>query len=78
MSHAPYRPIACSLHDRLEDLAVRRVRERFLIREADGSVREATERVVDLFAREGAEFVRFSGGEVVRLDRLVAVGAEHA
>lgn len=71
-----YRPIDCSIHDRLEDLAVRRVRERFVIREANGAVREVSSTVLDLFAEGGAEYVELSDGGVVRLDRLVAVGSE--
>lgn len=76
MADAPYRPIDCAIHDRLEDLAVRRVRQRLLLRDEDGTEREVSAAVVDVFARDGAEFVRLSDGEVVRLDRVLAIGAD--
>lgn len=75
-SAPPYRPIDCSLHDRLEDLAVRNVRERLLIRVDDGTLQELSAGIDDLFVCEGAEHARLSDGTVVRLDRLVAIGSD--
>lgn len=65
----PYRPIACGIHDRLEDLAVRRVR--CAIEYADGDViRETSGVIVDVFARDAAEFLRLDSGAELRLDRI--------
>jgi Rho-binding antiterminator len=65
-----YEPIACGLHDRLEALATvgRTVELRF--RDEQGREREVLDRLADVFARGGEEFVRTAGGELIRLDRL--------
>jgi hypothetical protein len=39
-------------------------------READGTQREETTTIVDVFARQGGEYARLGTGAVVRLDRL--------
>ena len=79
----PYQPIDCSLHDRLEDLAVRRRPVR--IRHRDGSasgdgvggdVVELDDVIVDWFARDGAEYLRTAGGVEIRLDRIVEVDGQ--
>lgn len=80
-----YRPIDCSVHDRLEDLAVRHVVCRIRYRmpsEAsdpegtDGAAEKGTEiegRIVDVFARDGEELLRVDDGREIRLDRLLVV-----
>jgi Rho-binding antiterminator len=65
----PYQPIDCAVHDRLEDLAVRRVACRIEMAAAEG-IREAAGVIVDVFARDGAEYLRLDSGETVRLDRI--------
>jgi Rho-binding antiterminator len=68
----PYRSIACSLYDELEALATKRERCRieFL---ADGAPELAEGRISDLFAKDGAEYLKLDSGRVIRLDRLVGV-----
>lgn len=73
MTDDAYRPIACSLHDQLEVVALRGRPVRLRVREPDGSVRELEDRVVDWVARDGAEWVVLGAGGEVRLDRLVSV-----
>ena len=68
-----YAPIACSLHDELESLATRgrTVSVRYL--DGRGATAEAADRIVDVFARGGAEYLRLARGAEIRLDRLVSV-----
>lgn len=68
-----YAPIDCSLHDRLEALATLRRTCHIAYRDAEGNAQEIAERIVDVFARDGAEFLKTAGGLEVRLDRLDAV-----
>ena len=65
-----YRPIACSVHDRLEDFAVRRTSLRVQYHDADGEDRVVQGRIADLYARDGAEYMRLDDGTEIRLDRL--------
>lgn len=68
-----YRPIDCALHDRLEAHATVGRVVRIVARAPNGETREIEDRVVDVFARGGEEFVRTAGGELIRLDRLESV-----
>ena len=68
-----YAPIACGFHDRLEHWAVRRdVVEVVWTEGADEGRQRAV--IDDVFARDGADWVRLSTGETIRADRLVTVG----
>lgn len=67
---APYTPIECSLHDRLEALATLGRSCRVVYRDDKGSEREVEGRIVDLFARGGVEYIRMDSGVEIRMDRL--------
>jgi Rho-binding antiterminator len=68
-----YEPIDCSLHDRLEALATVGRRVEIVVRDVAGGERVLVDRLVDVYARGGAEYIRTGGGEEIRLDRLVRV-----
>ena len=68
-----YRPIACGLHDRLEALATTGDVVQIVTRSSDGARRTLEDRLVDVFASGGEEFVRTGGGELIRLDHLESV-----
>jgi len=65
-----YRPIDCSVHDRLEAFSVLRTPCRIRWRDASGRERASSGRILDVFARAGAEYLRLDDGTEVRLDRL--------
>lgn len=67
-----YTPIACAFHDRLEHWAVRRQPVAVVWREGEAE-RSATTEIADVFARDGADWVRLGSGAEVRADRLVRV-----
>jgi len=67
-----YEPIHCGLHDIIEDRIVRRG-DCTVVYCVDEKTRSYTGRLVDVFSRDGAEFVKFEQGDLVRLDRLLRV-----
>lgn len=69
-----YRPVACAFHDHLESWAVRRTAVRVRWRDGEAE-REAVTTVADVFAADGADWVRLGTGETVRADRLTALEA---
>jgi Rho-binding antiterminator len=71
-----YEPIPCSVHDKLEETAVRRTVAHFVVRGDDGETRELQDRVEDVFARDGVEYMRTGEGHEIRLDRLESVNGE--
>lgn len=72
MNEAPYTPIDCSLHDRLEAAAT--LKRRVLLRydAGDEEVEENAE-IADIHTRDGAEYLVLSSGTRVRLDRIVSL-----
>ncbi len=74
---APYVPIDCGFHDRLESLAVRGATCQLTVCEPGGEARTVLARILDVFADGGEEFARLGdargGSETVRLDRIYAV-----
>jgi Rho-binding antiterminator len=70
MTPADYVPIDCGYHDRLLDLATRRRECEVVYRDESGAERAARGRIEDVYSRGRAEYLRLSGGETIRLDRL--------
>ena len=68
-----YTPIACALHDRLESFATLRLVVRIEYVDDNGHARAADDRIDDVFARGGAEYLRTGNGLEIRLDRLETV-----
>ncbi|MEO0556591.1 MAG: hypothetical protein AAF170_00265 [Bacteroidota bacterium] len=67
-----YTPIACGFHDRLEHWAVRRQLVEVIWADGDAERTETTV-IADVFARDGADWVRLATGDVLRADALVSV-----
>ncbi|MGO4329687.1 hypothetical protein AB4Z48_06135 [Cupriavidus sp. 2TAF22] len=73
---APYRPISCEFHDRLEDLATVRKPVQIHYRDADGTPQQRTATITDVYGRGGVEYLTLKTGETLRLDQLVKVDGE--
>jgi Rho-binding antiterminator len=75
MTARDYRPIDCGVHDRIESWAVRRTPVTLRFADDEGRERERAGRIVDVFARDGAEFLVLHDRTEVRLDRLRSIEA---
>jgi Rho-binding antiterminator len=73
-----YQPIDCDFHDLLETLATTRRRAVLEYRDDDGAPQRRDAVVVDVFARDGAEYLVLDDGLRLRLDRLLAVNGLQA
>ena len=70
MTERPYRPIACDAHDRLLAAATLR-RPTDLEVGAPGATPERIRGViVDVYSREGAEYLLLADGRTIRLDEI--------
>lgn len=67
-----YQPLACSLYDNLEALATRKTRC-VIVYKTENTEHTTESIIVDLFARNGAEFLKLENGIVIRLDELITV-----
>jgi Rho-binding antiterminator len=68
-----YTPISCEFHDRLEDLATLRKLTSIRYLDDDHEPQQRNAIITDVYARDHAEYVSLSSGEIVRLDQLVEV-----
>lgn len=68
-----YTPISCEFHDRLEDLATLRKQTCIRYLDDDHVPQQRDAVITDVYARDRAEFVSLSSGEIVRLDQLIEV-----
>jgi Rho-binding antiterminator len=68
-----YHPIDCSLHDRLEAAATLRKIVAISYRNSQGELVEIEDRILDIFTRDGAEYLRLNGASEIRLDDLRSV-----
>lgn len=70
---ATYHPVSCEFHDILESLATQHRTAQIRFTDADGVLQQRDAVIQDVFSREGAEYIRISSGETLRLDQLVTV-----
>ena len=68
-----YNPIDCDFHDVLEAAATLRRNVAIDHLDDEGNRRVVDARIADLFAREGAEYMRLDDGSLIRLDKLVSI-----
>lgn len=68
-----YRPVSCEFHDVLEALATTGKNAELEYRDAEGTLRNASAVIRDVYAHDKAEYLTLSTGETLRLDQVVAV-----
>ena len=70
-----YSPLSCGLYDELEALATTgmTVTIQFFI---DGVIAEESGKIVDIFSRDKAEFLRMANGVEIRLDEIFSVNGK--
>lgn len=66
-----YQPISCSLHDQYLDWATRGSLVDIHYKTEEGPHVELSARIIDVFTRDGAEFMQLAGGLELRLDRVL-------
>lgn len=72
-----YKPVSCDLHEGLEVAAMHRRRVSIEYLDPQGTTLQVRAVIDDVFAKEGAEYLRLDSGVVIRLDALIAVDGAH-
>lgn len=67
-----YTPVPCQFYDRLENLAVRKVKSLIVFVE-DKSEKSIEDFIVDFKTKDKAEFIILSNKQEIRLDKIVSV-----
>lgn len=68
----PYQPIACSIYDELELLAMRKESITLTYKEEGKEITIKT-LIVDLFTKEKEEFLVIENKQVIRLDNILLI-----
>ncbi|APW43195.1 hypothetical protein [Rhodoferax saidenbachensis] len=69
-----YTPINCEFHDVIESTITRRQPVTLVVMDAVGDVQTLHDKVTDVFAKEGAEYLVTESGQTIRLDQLQSIG----
>jgi Rho-binding antiterminator len=67
-----YKNISCSYYDQLEAYATKQT-QCLVIYYADDVEKTSDGIIVDLFAKEGSEYLKLNNGVVIRLDQLISI-----
>lgn len=67
-----YTPIVCEFHDHLEAIAATRKAVEIVFTDATGAVQRRMATILDVYARDGAEYLAMGSGETIRLDHIIA------
>ena len=68
-----YNPIDCNMYDFFEEAATVKKLSHFLISEEGMIDISVTARIVNLFAKDGEEFMALDNGLIVRLDHVKSI-----
>jgi Rho-binding antiterminator len=66
-----YQNISCSYYDQLEAYATQRTHCAVIYN--DGEERSASGIIIDVYAQNGAEYLKLNNGTVIRLDHLISI-----
>ena len=72
----PYQLVACTFHDELEALATLCQVCPVIYRNSDGAVQTVNSTIIDVYAKDRADFIKLDNGTVIRLDDLISVNGK--
>ncbi|MGB7085785.1 MAG: hypothetical protein WBD47_09530 [Phormidesmis sp.] len=70
-----YIPVSCGLHDKLEAIATLHRISQIKYEDDAGNTLKTESKIVDIYAKDGADYCKLEDGTIIRLDRLEAVTA---
>ncbi|MGC1309558.1 MAG: hypothetical protein WA885_20235 [Phormidesmis sp.] len=69
-----YTPVSCELYDKLEAIATLR-RTAQITYQTDSGPAATENKIVDVYAHDGADYCKLEDGTVIRLDKLETITA---
>lgn len=70
-----YTPVSCELYDKLEAIATLHRTSQITYQSETGKNMDTETKIVDVYAKDGADYCKFEDGTVVRLDKLQTIEA---
>lgn len=71
-----YTPVSCDFHDELEAMATLHQDCQIIYRDEADTEQSVTDRIVDIYAANHADFIKLKNGIEIRMDRLVTVNGK--
>jgi Rho-binding antiterminator len=68
-----YSPVSCDFHDQVEALATLHKHCQIHYRNSTDDVVQTEGEIVDVYAAQGADFLKLKDGTEIRLDRITAI-----
>ena len=68
-----YTPVSCDFHDQLEAIATLHQDCHIVYHDDANKVIDVTDRIVDVYASNHADFLKLKNGTEIRLDQIVSV-----
>ena len=68
-----YQPVNCNFYDDLETLATLHKKCEIIFWSDNGAKSVLYDQILDLYARDGIEYLKLSSGLEIRLDKLVEI-----
>ena len=71
-----YVPIACEAHDHLESWSVLKITCSIQYLDSNDTVASVDSQIIDVFAKNGEEFIKIENGDLIRLDRIISINGK--
>ncbi len=68
-----YTPVSCELYDELEAIATLHRTSQIAYRNEASDKVEVESKIVDVYAKDGADYCKLEDGTLIRLDKLEAI-----
>ncbi|KPQ35144.1 MAG: Modulator of Rho-dependent transcription termination (ROF) [Phormidesmis priestleyi Ana] len=70
-----YTPVSCELYDKLEAIATLHRTSQITYRNEAGNPINVESQIVDVYAKDGADYCKLADDTIIRLDHLEAITA---
>ncbi len=70
-----YTPVSCELYDQLEAIATLHRTAKITYHNAADEKKHIESKIVDVYAKDGADYCKLGDDTIIRLDRLAAIEA---
>lgn len=70
-----YTPVSCELYDKLEAIATLHRTSQIAYRTEAGEKVQVESKIVDVYAKDGADYCKLANDAIIRLDQLEAIEA---
>jgi len=71
-----YTPVSCDFHDEVEAIATLKQEAHIVYRDDTDAKAEVSGLIVDVYAKDGADYLKLENEQVIRMDRVESVNGK--